>query len=202
MKNILTYPLKLFYDNIFFPSYKKRLAKIISELCPDGSRVLDYGCDDGSTSKMIMEFNPCLNIVGVDIQGNRPSSIPRKLYDGHKIPYPDNSFDTVLCLDVLHHTKDIEKHLRELKRISKKTIIIKDHVTYGLFSKILISFTDYTSNIAYGIDCSYNFLNNHEWKKLFKRTGLVVKDIPKNINFGFNISTRYNPVFKLEKKAE
>ena len=71
IKSIFLSPLKLFFDKIFSPVYKKRLAKTIAFLCDDNSYILDFGCDDGSTAKMIMEFNPTLKIVGVDVQNYR-----------------------------------------------------------------------------------------------------------------------------------
>lgn len=199
IKNFVLFPLRLFFDRLFSPIYKKNLAKIISSLCESDSYILDYGCDNGSTAKMIMNFNPTLKIVGIDIQSNRPSKIPRKIYDGKKIPFPDNTFDIVISLDVLHHTKNISDNIKEMKRVSKKYLIIKDHMIYSIFSKLLIGFSDYISNVPYGIKCSFNFPTSEKWNKIFKTLNLEVIEKPRNLNFGFGINERYNPVFKLKK---
>lgn len=199
IKKYVLLPLRLFFDKFFNPIYKKQLAKVVADLCPDDSYILDYGCDDGSTAKMIMKFNPSLKIVGIDIQNNRPAQIPKKKYDGKRIPYPDNTFDIVISLDVLHHTRDIPQHIQEMKRVTKKYLIIKDHVTYGLFSKLLISFTDYISNVPYSIKCTFNFPFTKEWHRMFQEQNLTIIANPKNINFGFGISECYNPIFKLQK---
>ncbi|MFA4834022.1 MAG: class I SAM-dependent methyltransferase [Patescibacteria group bacterium] len=199
IKNILLLPLRLFFDKIFLPVYKKRLAKAIASLCEDNSYILDFGCDDGSTAEMIMKFNPSLKIAGIDVQNNRPAKIPKKTYDGKKIPYADNTFDIVLSLEVLHHTKDITGLIEEMKRVSKKYIIIKDHTIYSIFSRWLICFTDFTSNLPYGIKCAFNFLTQKQWDEIFKGLDLKIVEKPKKLNFGFGINERYNPIFKLQK---
>jgi ubiquinone/menaquinone biosynthesis C-methylase UbiE len=179
--------------------YKRKLAKNIALLLDNNSKILDVGCDNGSVAKRIMEINPSLKIVGIDIQSRCLSMIPRKMYDGRKIPYPDKSFDIVMAIDVLHHTKDILSLLKEMKRVSKKYILIKDHMIYSFFSRCLISFTDYVANLRYGIRCIFNFLSFKEWDSYFKKAGLRIVEQPKNLKFGFWINERYNPIFKLER---
>ena len=78
LKKIILLPIRLFFEKFFEPIYKKHLAKEIVSLCEDNWYILDFGCDNGSVSKMIMKINPSLKIVGVDIQDNRPSQIPKK----------------------------------------------------------------------------------------------------------------------------
>jgi ubiquinone/menaquinone biosynthesis C-methylase UbiE len=194
------YPIRMIFDRKFNPNYKRRLAEYVASLCEDGSRILDVGCDDGSVAKMIMELNPTLNIIGIDIQSFRPPKIQRKVYDGRNIPYPDNSFDAVIVLDVLHHTQDILLLLKEIRRVSRKYVIIKDHMTYGTFSNYMVSFADYISNAPYGIKCAFNFPSFQRWKSYFNQLGLEIVDMPKNLRFGPGITERYHPIFKLEKR--
>jgi len=200
IKQVVLFPLKFVLNTIFNPVYKKNLAKIVVNLCPDNAFILDYGCDDGSTAKRIMELNPTLKIVGVDIQNNRAAQIPVKIFDGTKIPYPANTFDMVISLDVLHHTQNIPAQIKELKRVSKKYILIKDHVTYGIFSKALVSFFNYISNVPYGIQCAFNYPLEKEWYTFFKDQKLQVIKKPKKLQFGFGVGDTYNLVVKLQKE--
>lgn len=200
-KEKVFYPVRVIFDKRFNPTYKNKLAEYVASLCEDGSSILDVGCDDGTVADMVMKINPTLRIVGIDIQANRPSKIPRKIYDGKKIPYPDDSFDTVMVLDVLHHTKDILPVLKEINRVTRKNIIIKDHMTYGRFSRGLISFADYISNAPYGIKCAFNFPSSRRWKSYFDQLGLRIVERPRNLRFGLGISERYHPMFKLEKMS-
>src|SRR3989442_1233368 len=38
---------------------------------------------------------------------------------GEQLPYPDESFDAVVCLDVLEHVSDVESVLGEVRRVLK-----------------------------------------------------------------------------------
>lgn len=201
-KKVIMFPLRLVFDRRFNPMYKEKLARYVASLCDDNSSILDVGCDDGTVAEMIMEINPTLKVVGIDIQSNRPSKIPRKIYDGKRIPYPDNSFDAVIVLDVLHHTKDILSLLKEIKRVSRKHIIVKDHMTYGRFSRYLISFADYVSNAPYGITCAFNFPSFQRWSSYFNQLGLKIVKRPRGLSFGLGINERYHPIFKLEKQIK
>lgn len=178
---------------------KRKVAYYLVSLCDEGSFVLDVGCDDGSIPFMMMKEKPTLKIVGIDIQEKRRSKIPRLLYNGRKISYPDNHFDIVMAVDVLHHTSDIPALLKEMTRVSKKYVIIKDHVVTGFFSRCGISFTDFITNATWGIKCVYNFPSEAEWKSYFGKAGLQLIERPKNLSYGFFVNERYNPIFKLEK---
>lgn len=77
------------------------------------------------------------NVLGLNVEGNhyKDSDVGKdriKVYDGFNIPYPDESFDIVTCIMVLHHIKgknNIKKLLREIVRVIKKGgyFVVKDH---------------------------------------------------------------------------
>lgn len=194
--NPLLFPLRIIFDKIGF-SYRKKLAVYLADLCEDNSKILDVGCDDGTTADLMKKINPTLSFKGIDIQTNRACKIPKKIYDGKKIPYKDKSFDIVMAVDVLHHTTDILSLLKEMKRVAKKYIIIKDHIVTGFVSNLGISAFDYFSNIPYGIKCSFNYLTEKEWMSYFKQLNLKLVAKPKNLNFSLT-DEKYNPIFKLK----
>ena len=189
-------PLRLFYETVTVPAFKNKLAKSVAMLCDNDSSILDVGCDDGVVSKLIMDLNPSLKIVGVDIQSDRPSRIPKKVYDGKRLPYSDNSFDVVISINVLHHVKDIPSLLKEMTRVSSKHVIIKDFVTYSIFSKIYHCIFDYVTTLAYGIKCVYNFPSYREWNHYFEKSGLKLIKSAK-FTFGPKFIHKYYPIFKL-----
>jgi len=45
-------------------------------------------------------------------------------YDGQTIPYDDNSFDIVTCIDVLEHVRDYMVLLREMIRVSSRAVFV------------------------------------------------------------------------------
>ena len=94
-------------------------------------RTLDVGCAKGFLVKALDE-------LGVDAYGIDPSvyavsnahpDVGDKinLDTAQSIPYPDNTFDVVTCLDVMEYVpiKEVTKTLKELLRVSKEWVIIR-----------------------------------------------------------------------------
>ncbi len=196
---ILSFPFYLVYTRFVAPIYEKRMATYMASFCNRRGKVLDVGCDDGRIAELIMEQNPALKVTGIDIQSIRKARIQRVIYDGKRIPYPDNSFETVIAVNVLHHTKDIKGLLKDMGRVSKKYVVIKDHRRYGWPSFMLISFFDLLGNFRFGIRCVFNYPSLEEWNLYFKEAGLRCVSMPKKLNFGFFVGSRYNPIFQLKK---
>lgn len=109
--------------------YLKRFPHIDTDI--KGKKILDYGCGYGGISLALDKFSPEL-IYGIDIsregieyakkeaesKGIKTASFI--VYDGKKVPYKDNFFDTILLYDVVEHLQDPEYTLIEIKRILKK----------------------------------------------------------------------------------
>lgn len=92
-----------------------------------GETILDAGCGRGVYTK---ELNKKKFAVGID-SSKTVIKDARKKYPGVKfivanvckLPFKDNSFDTVICSDVLEHLKDDLKGLKEMVRVCRKNII-------------------------------------------------------------------------------
>jgi ubiquinone/menaquinone biosynthesis C-methylase UbiE len=195
-------PVSFFVEKYFHPVYKRKVAQYIADLCFSGAHILDLGSGDGYVSSLIKELKPSVRIVGADIHERSPSLIPRIIYDGHVLPYPDNYFDIVICVDCLHHTENIAPMLQEMKRVVRKYIIIKDHTASSFWEKCLLRFSDYSTNFCYKIKCTYNFPSMVAWENLFKYAGLRIVNQPRGLQFGFGITDRFNPIFKLSLDAD
>jgi 2-polyprenyl-3-methyl-5-hydroxy-6-metoxy-1,4-benzoquinol methylase len=194
-------PLKYFFDTVFSPVYKRSIAHELAHMCPHGAHILDFGCNDGSLAQMILTLDPSLTIEGVDIQDTWNCSIPRRIYDGKKLPFATNSFDVVIAVDVLHHTTNTEQLLQEIRRVSKNLVIIKDHMVYSNWSFMFVCFTDYISNVANGIICVFHYLRRDEWKRLFRSAHLTLTKTVQDMEYGFGINGYFNPIFVLEKST-
>ncbi len=198
LMTILTFPVRLVLERVS-PAHKKRLASQLASLCEDGAQILDVGCNDGYVAALMLECKPSLKIMGVDVRADRPSMIERMVYEGKRLPFPDDSFDIAMANDVLHHVADMEGLLREMRRVSKRYVIIKDHQKYGFFSQLCISFCDYLGNLPYGIPCVFNYKSPDGWKRLFNEHKLKLVGTPRMLNLCFGIFRMHNPIFKLEK---
>lgn len=86
-----------------------------------GARLLDAGCGSG---RMLDELAAYGEPVGLDIDEHAVAFARRR---GHTVrrgsietsPFADGSFDLITCLDVLEHTPDDQRTLRELRRVTR-----------------------------------------------------------------------------------
>ncbi len=194
------WPLRTVYVELVFPQYKRLVVKELLKLMPKNARVLDVGCDDGNLAVMLMGKRPDLVIKGVDVQEHREAKIPRKLYDGVNLPYEDDSFDVVMVVDVLHHIKgDIAPLLKEMRRVTRKYVLIKDHMANDRVGKFLLSLADFWANMPFGVGCPFNFQSEEDWHRYFKDLNLKVVDEVENIYFGYRGDKRYHWMVLLEK---
>lgn len=91
-----------------------------------GDRILDVGCAKGFLVKDLMLALPGLEAFGLDISKYalmhcEPEVVGRlHLGDCRRLPFPDGSFDAVLCLNTIHNLTrdDAIVAMRELERLS------------------------------------------------------------------------------------
>lgn len=182
-------------------SYKSAVARVLVDQFEPGWSVLDVGCDDGSLATLIQREQPTVEFQGVDIQSLRPCKIPRAIYDGRTLPFADNSFDAVMAVDMLHHTKHIDVLVSEMARVARHCVIVKDHLTSGWFSWLLVAFGDAMTNIPYGIPCAYNFPSLPDWLRIFERSDLHLASFNDQLQLNGCCIAKYNPLFRLLKAS-
>ena len=103
------------------------LSRQIVSVLPRDVSILDVGCGDGEIDQLVGELREDVDIRGIDVLVRPDAKIPVKEFDGMEIPYPDDSFDGVVFVDVLHHSDDAKKLLGEARRVARSFIVIKDH---------------------------------------------------------------------------
>lgn len=165
-------------------SYNRRIETLsnhLAEVIPEGARVLDVGCGDGELASIIMQRRPDIQIEGVDILVRNETRIPVAPFDGQTIPYDNGSFDVVMFSDVLHHTDDPLILLREAVRVTRKSIVLKDHTCDGLFADVTLRFMDYVGNARYGVSLPFNYWTKKKWLDAFESLHLVIRTWKKDL---------------------
>ncbi len=158
------------------------LSNAMAALVPKNARVLDVGCGDGLISKMIQYERPDITIEGIDVLLRPEAHIPVSQFDGTHLPYANETFDTVMFVDVLHHTEDPSVLLQEAARVAKAMVLIKDHARDGFLAGPTLHFMDWVGNARHGVTIPANYWPQSRWRDAFAQIGLMVdywtKDVP------------------------
>lgn len=93
--------------------------------------ILDVGCGEGLVMKKIREKYDDINITGLDISKENldVSKILNPdaklvLGDIYSLPFENDSFDLVVCTEVLEHLKEPNTALKEVRRVSNLNLVI------------------------------------------------------------------------------
>jgi SAM-dependent methyltransferase len=106
--------------------YRGRRRVIRAELdqlpLPAGARVLDAGCGSGRTLQELVDYGEVsgieLNVEAAELaraRGHGEVRVGRL----EALPWADDTFDLITCLDVIEHTPDDRLALTELRRVCR-----------------------------------------------------------------------------------
>ncbi len=151
------------------------LTDHLQSLLPTSGTVLDVGCGDGWLSSLLAQQHQATQFSGIDVLVRDDTHIPVARFNGVEIPYPDNHFDAVMMVDVLHHTDDPAGLLREAKRVARQFVILKDHTRDGIAARATLRMMDWVGNAHHGVALPYNYLSLAEWLLLFDEVGLSIE---------------------------
>lgn len=82
-------------------------------------RLLDFGCGSQPYRNLFAHVD---DYIGVDIAESGHPHHNESIdvyYDGKTLPFPDNSFDALLCSETLEHVFNLDEIFTELRRVLK-----------------------------------------------------------------------------------
>jgi 2-polyprenyl-6-hydroxyphenyl methylase / 3-demethylubiquinone-9 3-methyltransferase len=132
--------------NPFRVSYAKKIIEQNITLAAEKINVLEVGCGGGILTEEIarLGFNttgidPSISSLNAAIDHSNEANLKIKyeFASGENMPFPDKSFNVILCCDVLEHVQDLPAVVSEISRVLRDGgIFIYDTFNRTLMSKI------------------------------------------------------------------
>jgi len=153
-------------------------AKKINDCCKEflKGKVLDVGAGRCYIAMEIKTKNK-VEVTCLDVKDLSQTDMKVVVYDGKKIPFKNNEFDTVLVAYVLHHCKEPLKVLKEITRVCKGNILIFEDTKPSPFTNIM----DFLSNKMRGVETPFKFKIEQEWISIFRKLNLKIVAVKHNV---------------------
>ena len=118
-------PLK----RLMIKRFNDQLAAIVMKLRPEN--VLEAGCGEGFIISFLSGRYPSVEFCGLDIDPGALDYARHLVPDTRlvcgditRMPFPDGSFDLVICVAVLTFVKEPRLALRELRRVARGHVLL------------------------------------------------------------------------------
>jgi len=151
----------------------RRSLEQLTPFFASSDRVLDVGSGTGLLASLLARevgaTVTCTDVIDINL-----SELPLTLFDGQRLPFPDNAFTACMCNFVLHHTRDHEALVREMMRVCSGRIVIMEDLVESpldwLLTRLhtLISYWRYRSR-------GMSFRSDWGWRSLFYRLALKLE---------------------------
>lgn len=139
---------------------------MVKKYANDAVTILDLGCGSCCTTKKLRESGRKITSLDVVDKG---VCVRPQLYDGHTIPFPDNTFDLGICAFVLHHTEKQLEILKELKRTCNLVLVLEDTPKTKSEWKYALKH----SKSDWGA-CAKCFRNTSSWEMIFQQLNFKI----------------------------
>lgn len=94
------------------------------------SRILEVGMGEGEVAARIRDRWPEVAFTGIDLPDSELAAhwaghgVPGSFADIAALPFPENTFDLVLAIEVLEHVPDPDAALREIRRVANGALVL------------------------------------------------------------------------------
>jgi malonyl-CoA O-methyltransferase len=96
-------------------------AQVILSACRGARKILDAGCGKGRYAALVKAWLPESEVYGVDISKEMLAAVPPGIYcklaSIHDMPFADDEFDVVYCIEALEHVPNPSAAVAEMARL-------------------------------------------------------------------------------------
>lgn len=110
-----------------------------------GRRLLDLGAGEGFVAAALRGRDN-ITLCSVDVGRFRKAKVPYVAYDGLRLPFRDQTFDTTLVLLTLHHCAAPEPVLDEAMRVTRQRLIVMESVYRTRIEHFWLNLLDHRVN--------------------------------------------------------
>jgi ubiquinone/menaquinone biosynthesis C-methylase UbiE len=115
------------------PVQRETYYLALNEYVNENDRVLDVGCGLGYGLNLLSIKAGEVTGVDIDVKAiaycdtyvmnKNPKVVALDHYDGYHLPYRDDEFDVVTCVDVIEHVEHYDEFIDELLRVARRYVL-------------------------------------------------------------------------------
>lgn len=155
--------------------------KLLLPYFEQGEKVLDFGCGDLSFATVLRREMPTLVIAGIDVVdiSVKPKNVKFIIYDGKRLPFVADTFDTVIAIYVFHHCKGADWAFKECLRVAKKRVIFIEAIFRNSLELTCMKLMDWLYNIwkPSPVPLPYQFFTLKTWGEVIGKNRGVIGSI-------------------------
>ena|GEM_PF-723331 len=176
----------------------EKVVRLFEGQIPRGSRILDLGGGWGFYAAPLKTRGHEHLVLDVVKPGYQRA--PVVLYDGSRIPFPDQSFDVTILITMLHHVPDPQALFKEVRRVTRQKVVVVEDLYHHAVGRCWTICRDRLLNVEF-MAHPHQFRKDGGWREFFKVAGFEVSFFKRFYTWllGFRI---LNGVYVLEKKGD
>src|SRR5262245_29442699 len=141
-----------------------------------GPRLLDLGAGEGWVGEAVRALTPAWTCAA-DVGPFQLANGPYAIYDGTRLPFGQDTFDTTLISLVLHHCERPEAVVAEAVRVTRARLLVLESVYRSRLERFWLDVLDRQLNRHRHdgrMSVPLAFRSPEEWQTLFESHGLRV----------------------------
>ncbi len=149
----------------------EKITQLFEDQLPPGSRILDLGGGWGFYDAPLRKRGHEHLVLDVVNPGYQKA--PVVLYDGRKIPFPDQSFDVTILVTMLHHVPDPQELFAEVRRVTRGKVVVVEDLYRHAVGRFWTICRDRLLNVEFAAH-PHQFRKDGEWREFFRSAGFNV----------------------------